>query len=166
MKILIYKRTHIGDPDKSGCFGTRDCMGKVRGYNYEAVIGVGGIGSEPKDHEINGKVNWIGINPIKINCESCRGPLVIFKQFIDYGKKGILLKEAAPMLAKRLYENKARFIIGGMSKEENNEAQNIVALAIKQAKRKKEEDVKSLSKKLRTKCIKFMVSHRRRNSSC
>lgn len=112
-------------------------MGKVRGYNYEAVIGVGGIGSESKDHEIDGKVNWIGINQIKINCESYHGPLVIFKQFVDYGKKGRLLKDAAPMLAKRLYENKARFIIGGMSKEENNEAQNIVALAIKQAKKEK-----------------------------
>lgn len=166
MKILIYKRTHIGDPDKSGCFGVSDCMGKVRKYNYEAVIGVGGIGSDPKYYGINGKVNLVGIDPIKINCESKRGPIVLFKQFIDYGTEGMSLKENGPMLAKRMYENNARFIIGGMSNEENKEARNIVALATRQANRKKEKEIKSLSQKVRTKCEGRIVKHGCGSNSC
>jgi len=43
MRILIYKRTHTGDPDLKGRFGIHDCMGRVRDYDYDAVIGVGGI---------------------------------------------------------------------------------------------------------------------------
>ena len=56
MRILIYKRTHTGDPDpERGIFGegpdddeVTDCMGKVRGYGFDAVIGVGGFGPEPQ----------------------------------------------------------------------------------------------------------------------
>ena len=70
LKILIYKRTHLGDPDKYGCFGIRDWMAQVRGYDFEAVIGVGGTGSEPKYCKIDGKINWVGISPVKINYKS------------------------------------------------------------------------------------------------
>jgi hypothetical protein len=44
MRTLVYKRTHNGDPDAEGRFGIHDCMGQVRSYGYEAVIGVGGVG--------------------------------------------------------------------------------------------------------------------------
>ena len=57
MRTLIYKRTHIGDPDATGCFGIRDCMGSVRSHDFNAVIGVGGIGREPESYGIAGKVN-------------------------------------------------------------------------------------------------------------
>lgn len=49
MRILIYKRTHVGDPDDSGRFGLYNCMGRVRGYDFDAVIGVGGIGNEERE---------------------------------------------------------------------------------------------------------------------
>ena len=42
MRTLIYKRTHPGDPDEKGRFGICDCMGRVRAWDFEAVIGVGG----------------------------------------------------------------------------------------------------------------------------
>lgn len=42
MRTLVYKRTHNGDPDAEGRFGIHDCMGQVRGYGYEAVIGWAG----------------------------------------------------------------------------------------------------------------------------
>ncbi len=29
LRILTYKRTHIGDPDSIGQFGINDCMGRV-----------------------------------------------------------------------------------------------------------------------------------------
>ena len=44
MRTLIYKRTHLGDPDLFGTFGINDCMGEVRARQFDAVIGVGGIG--------------------------------------------------------------------------------------------------------------------------
>ena len=48
-RTLIYKRTHTGDPDpKAGVFGNNDCMGTVRKRDFDAVIGIGGIGPEPK----------------------------------------------------------------------------------------------------------------------
>jgi hypothetical protein len=57
MKTLVYKRTHNGDPDVEGRFGIHDCMGQVRGYGFEAVIGVGGVGDEPEAWGIAGKLN-------------------------------------------------------------------------------------------------------------
>jgi hypothetical protein len=81
MRTLIYKRTHTGDPDPTtGVFGNHDCMGSVRGWQFDAVIGVGGVGREPKSHRIAGKLTWIGINPERIFSEpdhpNSRGPRV------------------------------------------------------------------------------------------
>jgi len=66
MRTLIYKRTHPGDPDGKGQFGIHGCMGRVRTWRFEAVIGVGGTGAEPRSHGLDGKVNWIGIGPHKM----------------------------------------------------------------------------------------------------
>ncbi len=64
MRVLIYKRTHIHDPRTEGIFGIENCMGKVRTYSYDAVIGVGAVNAipkTPKNLAILRKVNWIGI---------------------------------------------------------------------------------------------------------
>lgn len=61
MRILVYKRTHAGDPDLNGVFGHRTCMGAVRDRHYDAAIGIGGSRPWPGDEEIACKVNWIGI---------------------------------------------------------------------------------------------------------
>src|SRR5262249_54001126 len=67
MRTLIYKRTHHGDPDpETGEFGCNDCMGTVRCWKFDAVIGIGGIGAEPKRYGIAGKLTWIGIGARKI----------------------------------------------------------------------------------------------------
>src|SRR4051812_45820013 len=48
MRTLVYKRTHSGDPDpKMGVFGNHDCMGEVRAWPFDAVIGIGGVGQQP-----------------------------------------------------------------------------------------------------------------------
>jgi len=65
MRTLIYKRTHKGDPDVKGHFGVSDCMGRVRQYPFDAVIGIGGIGRELAAKGIRGKVNWTGIGAEK-----------------------------------------------------------------------------------------------------
>ncbi len=57
MRTLIYKRTHTGDPDAQGRFGIHDCMGSVREWGFQAVVGVGGRGSQAKACGIAYKVN-------------------------------------------------------------------------------------------------------------
>ena len=74
--ILTYKRTHTGDPNAAGMFGINDCMGSVRNLLYDAVIGVGGIGAEPRDYKIDGKITWVGIYPTKRPGDWRRGPLI------------------------------------------------------------------------------------------
>lgn len=82
MRTLIYKRTHPGDPDAEGRFGIHGCMGRVRNRDFEAVIGVGGIGAEPRSHEINGKVTWIGIGPHRRAGDDARAPVITFDRFL------------------------------------------------------------------------------------
>lgn len=128
MNILIYKRTHQGDPNLDGCFGVYDCMGAVRDRNYDAVIGVGGIGDEAQSNCIAGKITWIGVGPHK-KYVGKRGPEVTFDHFIYYGIDGPDFLTNAPLLAKRIYENNIRSISQGFVGDELAEAIKIVALA-------------------------------------
>lgn len=69
MKILIYKRTHKGDPDEKGIFGIHDCMGRIRNWEYDAVIGIGGKTAWIVDEDIKYKINWVGIGPKRIDAD-------------------------------------------------------------------------------------------------
>ncbi|AWM37549.1 hypothetical protein GobsT_44650 [Gemmata obscuriglobus] len=129
MRVLVYKRTHNGDPDASGCFGVHDCMGIVRDREYDAVVGVGGIGSEAVSNGIDGQVNWIGIGPHKREVEDKRGSEVLFEHFLNFGTDGPDFRELAPLLAARMYGDNVRSILDGMSDAEQEEAEGIVALA-------------------------------------
>lgn len=117
MKTLVYKRTHHGDPDPSGQFGINDCMGSVRGWDYEAVIGVGGIGKEPETHGIAGKITWIGIGPNKTHCPNRRGPIVTFNRFVYFGASGPLLVGLAPNLAAHIYGRNVRVLLRATAME-------------------------------------------------
>ncbi len=133
MRILIYKRTHRGDPNRFGRFGVYGCMGAVRGFEYDAVIGVGGMGREPRLCGIAGRINWIGIGPKKIwrgnaSCIDSRGPQVKFEKFSLWESLGPLLHEEAPLLARRLYEKKARYLLGGLTATEQREAEALLGL--------------------------------------
>lgn len=127
MRILVYKRTHNGDPDASGCFGIHDCMGSIRGRHFDAVIGVGGIGLEPKSHGIAGKVNWIGIGPRK-TATLKRGPHVRFDRFVDFDTEGPNFSELAPNLARRMYSNNVRHIMDDFTPEQYREAITLLKL--------------------------------------
>ena len=102
MRVLVYKRTHSGDPDANGCFGVYDCMGSVRNRDFDAVIGVGGIGPEARANGIAGKVNWLGSGPNKVAVAGKRGPEVTFDHFLDYGTSGPDFRELAPVLAEHM----------------------------------------------------------------
>jgi hypothetical protein len=121
MRILIYKRKHAGDPDpKRGIFGegsddnqVTDCMGKVRGYGFDAVIGVGGTGQEPRVKGIACKLTWVGIGAHKWPRNDLRGPLVGFDHFWCRDKAGPYLKHIAPNLAQFILDpekNRRHFI--------------------------------------------------------
>ena len=56
MRTLLFKRTHIGDPSQKGIFGIDDCMGRVRGYEFDSAIGIGGRGGGAKAAGIGGKI--------------------------------------------------------------------------------------------------------------
>ncbi len=130
-RVLIYKRTHSGDPDpKRGVFGNNDCMGTVRGWDYDAIIGVGGIGAEAKRKGLARKLTWIGIGPHKSGDKS--RPIVKFDHFFYKGEKGPLLKESAPKLAKRMYEGGVRVIFNcNLTPTERFEVDSLLKLASK-----------------------------------
>lgn len=129
MLTLIYKRTHTGDPDRKGRFGIEDCMGPVRGWGFEAVIGVGGVGVEPRSHGLDGKVNWIGIRPHNAGTAK-RGPILTFDRFCLFESKGPNFWKLAPRLAARLYSRNApRFLMRCLDDEELREVERVLALA-------------------------------------
>jgi hypothetical protein len=95
METLIYKRTHNGDPDPaSGVFGCNHWMGQVRGYLYDAVIGIGGISAWPQREGIAGRLTWISIGPHKSG--GLKNPQVTFDHFRHYGPAEEFIREIAP----------------------------------------------------------------------
>src|ERR1039458_7493743 len=92
MRTLIYKRTHTGDPHPvSGVFGNNNCMGQVRGWLFDAVIGVGGIGKYAQTEHIDGLLTWVGIGPHKTG--DLRRPRVTFDHFWCRDERGPALDE-------------------------------------------------------------------------
>jgi hypothetical protein len=130
IRILTYKRTHTGDPDEQGRFGINDCMGKVRDSDYDAVIGVGGVGKEAQSKEIDGKITWIGVNPTKEEIKGMRGSIVTFENFVLFDQNGPFLHELAPNLAKRIYEGRVRHLLKGYTPEEYEEAKELLRIAV------------------------------------
>jgi hypothetical protein len=124
MRTLIYKRTHNGDPDpETGVFGNHDCMGEVREWQFDAVIGIGGVGEEPQSHRIAGKLTWIGIGPQAID-HAGRGPQLIFHHFWYRGEEGPLLKANYPALASHMYSKNVRVRMHSPSSVEHQENEN------------------------------------------
>lgn len=108
-RTLVYKRTHTGDPDEGGRFGIRNCMGRVRTWKFDSVIGIGGTGAEPRSKGISGKLTWVGIGAKFHTRPGWRGPVVTFTHFRLYDNAGKDLSRIAPTLARRFYgKNPAR----------------------------------------------------------
>ncbi len=131
LRILTYKRTHIGDPDEYGRFGIYDCMGRIRSYAFDAVIGVGGIGPEPKRFGIDRKINWVGVTPTRQQSPGGTGVEVIFENFLLLEESGPLLMTLAPCLAKRMYEGGARIVLNDYSPLEHKEAVAILKWSLR-----------------------------------
>jgi hypothetical protein len=129
MRTLIYKRTHTGDPDPaSGVFGNHHCMGQVRGWPFDAVIGVGGIGKYAQSEGIAGLLTWIGIGAHKTGDLS--RPRITFDHFWCRDEGGPVLDKIAPNLARRIYGKNVRMIMSSsLSEKEAAEVASILKLA-------------------------------------
>jgi len=131
-RVLIYKRTHEGDPDpKMGVFGNKKCMKRVRSWDFDAVIGVGGLRPWPKYTSIACKLTWIGIGAHKDEIGKDGYHLVTFDQFWYQGENGPLLEKRAPMLARRLFRKKARVLLVTSASAQWREVKKILSLATK-----------------------------------
>lgn len=132
LRILTYKRTHTGDPDMSGRFGVNDCMRTVRNRRFDAVIGVGGLGMEPRSFGIAGKLTWIGVGPQRsAGLWTSGADIVSFERFILLDDRGPDLRTIAPNLARRIFDGRVRVLIDSYSEVEYQEAAAILELAPK-----------------------------------
>lgn len=126
-RVLVYKRTHIGDPNQLGEFGCNNCMGRVRSWDFKAVIGVGGIGPEAIEGGVAFMVNWIGIGPHK-RPGKWKHPIVTFDHFLDLHTENLDFCEVAPLLAGRIYSRNIRATMR-FSKVEMEEVERLLSLA-------------------------------------
>ena len=118
VNTLIFKRTHKGDPDESGIFGCHNCMGKIRGWKFDSVIGIGGKKPWKEHKDIALKINWIGLEPEEVGYYKS-GPLVAFKHFCLFEEKGQDLKTVAPQIFKYMFQDKNRRFIKSPRRPDN-----------------------------------------------
>lgn len=109
--VLIYKRTHKGDPDSNGIFGIHNCMGSIRDREYDAVIGIGGKRPWKRFEGIGLRVNWVGIVPTKHDGSGGKASLVTFSKFCLFDEKGPFVKKIAPRLYKHMYVDAHRRVV-------------------------------------------------------
>jgi len=129
MRVLVYKMTHDGDPDANGCFGAQDCMGRIRKRDFDAVIGIGGMGREAQSYGFAGKIIWVGIGPHKTAMHGMRGPSVRFQHLVDFGNDGLKFRQVAPKLGKHLCSSRMRHLMLNSLSEEHREIIGVLALA-------------------------------------
>ncbi len=128
MVTLVYKMTHKGDPDPDlGCWGVEDCMGQVRSFKFDAVIGVGGRSWWTNQTNRAGEIIWIGLGPKQKSAYGKRGPEVRFAHFRYFEEGELPLREFAPRLDKAIH--KCRFKLRGFSQSEQQEIERILELA-------------------------------------
>src|SRR5437588_4985222 len=113
MATLVYKMTHKGDPNPElGWWGVADCMGQVRGYAFDAVIGIGGRSWWTNQTSRAGEIVWIGLGPEVVDQEE-RGPVLRFGHFRYFGEGELMLRTIAPQLEKAMHN--CRFRLYGFS---------------------------------------------------
>jgi hypothetical protein len=131
VRIMIYKRTHTGDPTPEGIFGLSDCMGRVRAREYDAVIGVGGLSAEPQACGIAGRITWVGVGAHRGESipVGYRGPIVEFDRFKLFDEAGPLLDALAPALAQHLFGVHRRVVMSdGLGETMQHEIARILRL--------------------------------------
>ncbi len=126
MSTLVYKMTHPGDPDPDlGCWGVPecDCMGSVREWDYDSVIGIAGRTWTGRV----GEIVWVGIGPHWTTVERLVAGQVTFDHFRYFEEGEQMLDEIAPHLAARM-EN-VRRMLHGFTNIEEEEIDDVLDLA-------------------------------------
>jgi hypothetical protein len=114
-ETLVYKMTHQGDPNFTDrTWGASDCLGSKRDGPFANVIGVAGkttgwCGPNSK-RLIALRLVWIGLGKKAIRYIG-RGHVYTFEHFYDARESGILLRDIAPELARKMYVRNARMTI-------------------------------------------------------
>jgi hypothetical protein len=105
-------------------------MGQIRSWQFEAVIGVGGMSAEARSWGISGKVTWIGIGPHEHD-GPYDAPLVTFDHFLYFGDDGLDFRAEAPTLARRMYRtgHHVRTVMDDLSAQEQAEVDKLLLLA-------------------------------------
>jgi hypothetical protein len=127
MATLVYKMTHSGDPNPDeGCWGVPgcDCMGTVREWDYDSVIGIAGRTWTGRA----GEIVWVGIGPHWTAVEGLVAGQVTFDQFRYFEEGEQMLDDIAPNLAARM-ENVRRMLYG-FTEIEEQEIEDILELAM------------------------------------
>lgn len=130
-RVLIYKRNHTGDPDSTGLFGCSDCMGQIRGYRFDAVIGIG-VSQPWRGFEgIADRITWVGVGPRRVGTHSARGaPLIRFDRWRVFDTKGKDFRRFAPGLAAYFYAKHRRYFFSdGLSDAIQQDIARILKLA-------------------------------------
>jgi hypothetical protein len=104
-------------------------MGRVRSWHFDAVIGVGGVGSESSSHGLDYKINWVGIGTRKRARPTGRGPVIGFDHFVLFEDEGPDFASLAPRLARRLFRDNVRVLLHDIDAHEKKEIKRILALA-------------------------------------
>lgn len=145
-RVLIYKRNHTGDPDSRGIFGRSDCMGRVRGYRYDAVIGIGVSKPWAGSESIADRITWVGVGPTRVGIHPNRGaPIIQFERWNVFDARGKELRTYAPRLAEYVYSKHRRFFFSdGLS----DEIQRDIARVLKLAKSKRSRSIRSATRRL------------------
>lgn len=126
MRILVYKRTHTGDPGLEGIFGVNGCMGRIRNLAFDAVIGIGSLRPWHDSIEIAGRINWVGISPVEVGHDG-RGRQLQFAKFRLFEGAGPRVSDVAPSLAEYYYGRNPRFVMDGLGEQQRREAEKILA---------------------------------------
>jgi hypothetical protein len=131
MTTLIYKRTHPGDPNAQGVFGCHDCMGRVRAWDFDAVIGVGGKRPDSGHEDLARRITWVGINARKTKARGLRGPLVGFARFCLWEEQGPHIRHIAPNLFRYMFVQRhvCAVLSNSLPARMQEEIQDILALA-------------------------------------
>jgi hypothetical protein len=120
--------THKGDPNPDlGWWGVSDCMGQVRGFPFDAVIGIGGRSWWTNETSRVGEIVWVGLDPQQMPVRGKRGPKVRFARFRYFREGELMLCEIAPSLDKSMQS--CRFRLYDFSRVEEEEIEQILALA-------------------------------------
>jgi hypothetical protein len=153
MRILVYKRNHNGDPDPAtGLFGCNGCMGQVRGYNFDAVIGIGGTGIRAKRAGIAERLTWIGVGPNRAGYHEDGFPVLAFSRYWYKGEEGPLLKRVARCLARRMYANNLHFVMDDFSEDEMNDIKRLLGRAKSVGSSPIRGPLRQVSRKVRSGC--------------